>query len=73
MLQMAWLGYCIPILLILWVQTFELWSVDQDYMAHGTQGLFTQAGYNEPSQDDASQKHFGMPNSNSLQSQVLHC
>ncbi|XP_031126983.1 regulator of nonsense transcripts 1 homolog [Ipomoea triloba] len=45
--------------------------MSQDYMAHGTQGLFTQAGYNEPSQDDASQKHFGMPNSTPLQSQSL--
>lgn len=42
----------------------------QDYMTHGSQGLFTQAGYNDPSQDDGSQNHFGMSNVNSLQSQV---
>lgn len=41
----------------------------QDYMAHGSQGLFTQAGYNNPSQDDGPQNHFGMSNA-SLQSQV---
>ncbi|RAL50676.1 hypothetical protein DM860_015823 [Cuscuta australis] len=45
--------------------------MSQDYMAHGAYGLFTQAGYNEHSQDDASQKHFGMPNSNPLQSQSV--
>ncbi|OIT06211.1 PREDICTED: regulator of nonsense transcripts 1 homolog [Nicotiana attenuata] len=42
--------------------------MSQDYMAHGSQGLFTQAGYNNPSQDDGSQNHFGMSNA-SLQSQ----
>ena len=44
--------------------------VSQDYMAHGSQGLFTQVGFNDPSQDDASQSHFGIANPNSLQSQV---
>lgn len=39
-------------------------------MAHGSQGLFTQVGFNDPSQDDASQNHFGVPNANQLQSQV---
>lgn len=43
----------------------------QDYMAHGSQGLFTQVGFNDPSQDDAAQNHFGMGNANQLQSQVL--
>ncbi|KAH0644051.1 hypothetical protein KY289_035025 [Solanum tuberosum] len=43
--------------------------MSQDYMSHGSQGLFTQAGYNDPSQDDGSQNHFGMSNVNSLQSQ----
>nr|KJB25398.1 hypothetical protein B456_004G189700 [Gossypium raimondii] len=42
----------------------------QDYMNHGSQGLFTQAGFNDPSQDDASQSHFGAANPNQLQSQV---
>lgn len=42
----------------------------QDYMAHGSQGLFTQAGYNDPSQEDSPQNHFGMSNANPLQSQV---
>lgn len=39
-------------------------------MAHGSQALFTQAGFNDPSQDDASQNHFGVANANALQSQV---
>ncbi|MBA0796602.1 hypothetical protein Gohar_007361, partial [Gossypium harknessii] len=39
----------------------------QDYMNHGSQGLFTQAGFNDPSQDDASQSHFGAANPNQLQ------
>jgi len=43
----------------------------QDYMAHGSQGLFTQVGFNDPSQDDASQSHFGITNPNQLQSQVF--
>lgn len=40
-------------------------------MAHGSQGLFTQVGFNEPTQDDASQSHFGVANPNALQSQVF--
>jgi len=47
--------------------------ISQDYMAHGSQGLFTQVGFNEPSQEDASQGHFGVANANPLQSQVLYC
>ncbi|KAH1106501.1 hypothetical protein J1N35_010269 [Gossypium stocksii] len=43
----------------------------QDYMNHGSQGLFTQAGFNDPSQDDASQSHFGAANPNQLHSQGL--
>lgn len=39
-------------------------------MAHGSQGLFTQAPFNDQSQDDASQNHFGVANANPLQSQV---
>lgn len=42
----------------------------QDYIAHGSQALFTQAGFNDPSQEDASQSHFGIANANALQSQV---
>lgn len=45
--------------------------MSQDYMTHGSQGLFTQVGFNDPSQDDASQSHFGVTNSNQLQSQGL--
>ncbi|GAV89382.1 UPF1_Zn_bind domain-containing protein/AAA_11 domain-containing protein/AAA_12 domain-containing protein [Cephalotus follicularis] len=45
--------------------------MSQDYMAHGSQGLFTQVGFNDPSQDDASQNHFGVANPNPLQSQGL--
>lgn len=40
-------------------------------MPHGSQGLFTQAGFNGPSQDESSQSHFGMAGAGSLQSQVL--
>ncbi|XP_059643144.1 regulator of nonsense transcripts 1 homolog [Cornus florida] len=45
--------------------------MSQDYMAHGSQGLFTQVGFNDPSQDDTSQSHFGVTNANPLQSQGL--
>ncbi|XP_059441222.1 regulator of nonsense transcripts 1 homolog isoform X2 [Corylus avellana] len=45
--------------------------MSQDYMPHGSQGLFTQVGFNDPSQDDASQSHFGVANANSLQSQGM--
>ncbi|XP_011032015.1 PREDICTED: regulator of nonsense transcripts 1 homolog [Populus euphratica] len=45
--------------------------MSQDYMAHGSQGLFTQVGFNDPSQDDASQSQFGIANPNQLQSQGL--
>ncbi|KAH0649614.1 hypothetical protein KY285_034862 [Solanum tuberosum] len=45
--------------------------MSQDYMAHGSQGLFTQAGYSDPSQEDSPQNHFGMSNANPLQSQSL--
>ncbi|KAA8522108.1 hypothetical protein F0562_012578 [Nyssa sinensis] len=44
--------------------------MSQDYMAHGSQGLFTQVGFNDPSQDEASQSHFSVANANQLQSQV---
>ncbi|KAI5327829.1 hypothetical protein L3X38_027225 [Prunus dulcis] len=43
--------------------------MSQDYMPHGSQGLFTQVGFNDPSQDDASQNHYGVANANQLQSQ----
>ncbi|KAF9685485.1 hypothetical protein SADUNF_Sadunf03G0059400 [Salix dunnii] len=45
--------------------------MSQDYMAHGSQGLFTQVGFNDPSQDDASQSQFSIANPNQLQSQGL--
>ncbi|KAK3016761.1 hypothetical protein RJ639_006434 [Escallonia herrerae] len=46
--------------------------MSQDYMAHGgSQGLFTQVGFNDPSQEDASQNHFGVANAHPLQSQGL--
>ncbi|KAK4489187.1 hypothetical protein RD792_004981 [Penstemon davidsonii] len=44
--------------------------MSQDYMAHGSQGLFTQA-FNGQSQDDASQNHFGLASAGPLQSQSL--
>eukprot|EP00252_Welwitschia_mirabilis_P000533 TRINITY_DN10503_c0_g1_i5.p1 TRINITY_DN10503_c0_g1~~TRINITY_DN10503_c0_g1_i5.p1 ORF type:complete len:1206 (+),score=237.50 TRINITY_DN10503_c0_g1_i5:291-3908(+) len=31
-----------------------------DYMAHGSQGLFTQVGFNDRTQDEPSQTHFGL-------------
>lgn len=43
--------------------------ISQDYMQHGSQGLFTQAGFNNPSQDEPSQSNFGGPGP--LQSQGL--
>ncbi|TQD73599.1 hypothetical protein C1H46_040880 [Malus baccata] len=43
--------------------------MSQDYMPHGSQGLFTQVGFNDPSQDEASQNHYGVANANQLQSQ----
>lgn len=42
----------------------------QDYMGHGSQGLFTQVGFTDPLQDDATQSHFSVANANPLQSQV---
>ncbi|KAG7952426.1 hypothetical protein I3843_12G058400 [Carya illinoinensis] len=45
--------------------------MSQDYMSHGSQGLFTQVGFSDPSQDDASQSHFSVANTNPLQSQGL--
>ncbi|XP_057520629.1 regulator of nonsense transcripts 1 homolog isoform X2 [Amaranthus tricolor] len=45
--------------------------MSQDYMAHGSQGLFTQVGINDPSQDDDSLAHFGAGNANPLRSQGL--
>lgn len=41
----------------------------QEYMAQGGQGLFTQAGFIDSSQDDGQQNPFGVNNPN-LQSQV---
>ncbi|KAL2545372.1 Regulator of nonsense transcripts 1-like protein [Forsythia ovata] len=45
--------------------------MSQEYMAHGSQGLFTQAAFKDPSQDDSSQNHFGVANANPLESQSL--
>ncbi|XP_020703391.1 regulator of nonsense transcripts 1 homolog isoform X2 [Dendrobium catenatum] len=42
--------------------------ISQDYMTHGSPGLFTQAGFNDSSQE-SSQSHFGGPGP--LQSQGL--
>uniref|UniRef100_A0A453BGB3 Uncharacterized protein n=1 Tax=Aegilops tauschii subsp. strangulata TaxID=200361 RepID=A0A453BGB3_AEGTS len=46
--------------------------VSQDHMAHGSHGMFTQAGYNDPSQDESSQMHYGMGAPGHLQSQVVY-
>ncbi|KAK8460466.1 hypothetical protein SEVIR_2G333600v4 [Setaria viridis] len=45
--------------------------VSQDHMAHGSHGMFTQAGYNDPSQDESSQMHYGMASAGPLQSQSM--
>ncbi|CAI9784992.1 unnamed protein product [Fraxinus pennsylvanica] len=45
--------------------------MSQEYMAHGSQGLFTQAAFKDPSQDDSSQNHFGVVNANPLEPQSL--
>ncbi|XP_031098417.1 regulator of nonsense transcripts 1 homolog [Ipomoea triloba] len=45
--------------------------MSQEYMAHGSQDLFTQAGYNDLARDDASQNHFGMSNASTLHSQGI--
>ncbi|XP_044504127.1 regulator of nonsense transcripts 1 homolog isoform X4 [Mangifera indica] len=44
-----------------------------DFMSQGSQGLFTQVGFNDPTQDDAlqTQSHFSVTNPNQLQSQGL--
>ncbi|KAK9716247.1 hypothetical protein RND81_06G221000 [Saponaria officinalis] len=45
--------------------------MSQDYMSHGSQGLFTQVGFNDPSQEESSPGHFGVGNANHLQSQAV--
>jgi len=45
--------------------------VSQDHMAHGSHGMFTQAGYNDPSQDESSQMHYGRASAGPLQSQNM--
>lgn len=40
-------------------------------MPHGSQGLFTQAGFNDPSQEDSSQTRFSVAGPGPLQSQVI--
>ncbi|PWA91994.1 regulator of nonsense transcripts 1 [Artemisia annua] len=45
--------------------------MSQDYMGHNSQGLFTQVGFNDPSQDDASQTQFGVAHADSLQTQNM--
>lgn len=39
-------------------------------MGQGSQGLFTQVGFSDPSHEDGPQGHFGVANANPLQSQV---
>ncbi|KAI3756474.1 hypothetical protein L1987_56295 [Smallanthus sonchifolius] len=43
--------------------------MSQDYMGHGSQGLFTQVGFKDPSQDDSSHAHFSADPTTSLQTQ----
>ncbi|KAI3703427.1 hypothetical protein L1987_73495 [Smallanthus sonchifolius] len=44
--------------------------MSQDYMGHGSHGLFTQVGFKDTSHDDSSQSHFGAATTTSLQTQV---
>ncbi|GAB2296615.1 Regulator of nonsense transcripts 1-like protein [Dionaea muscipula] len=46
--------------------------MSQDYIAHGSQGLFTQVAFTDPSQEDTLQGHFGIGNASQLQSQGLY-
>jgi len=48
-------------------------SITQDYIGHGSQGLFTQVGFKDASQEETSQGHFGVANADPLQSQVFYC
>ncbi|KAL3817946.1 hypothetical protein ACJIZ3_003851 [Penstemon smallii] len=43
--------------------------LSQEYMGHGSHGLFTQAAFSDQIQDDASQNHFGLASAGPLQSQ----
>ncbi|XP_010518678.1 PREDICTED: regulator of nonsense transcripts 1 homolog isoform X2 [Tarenaya hassleriana] len=43
--------------------------MSQEYMAHGSQGLFTQAGFPNASQDNVQQNQYGVSNPSHLQSQ----
>uniref|UniRef100_A0A7N0UV73 Regulator of nonsense transcripts 1-like protein n=1 Tax=Kalanchoe fedtschenkoi TaxID=63787 RepID=A0A7N0UV73_KALFE len=45
--------------------------MSQDYMPHGSQGMFTQAGFADPTEEEASQNHFGVTNANPLQTQGM--
>ncbi|KAJ8755110.1 hypothetical protein K2173_018908 [Erythroxylum novogranatense] len=45
--------------------------ISQDYMTNGSEGLFTQVGFNEPSHGNATQGQFDLDNINPLQSQGL--
>nr|GEX86315.1 regulator of nonsense transcripts 1 homolog [Tanacetum cinerariifolium] len=45
--------------------------MSQDYMGHGSQGLFTQVGFKDPSQDESSQSHYSGAAATSLNTQVV--
>jgi hypothetical protein len=62
----------VSLVLLIWLYTYapKLVFLIQDHMAHGSHAMFTQAGYNDPSQDESSHMHFGMAPPGALQSQV---
>ena len=54
------------------LSALSLFCMIQDHMAHGSHGMFTQAGYNDQSQDESSQMHYGLGAPGHLQSQVVY-
>ncbi|GAY49723.1 hypothetical protein CUMW_121290 [Citrus unshiu] len=50
---------------------FSVGSLSQDFLGDDFKSQGSHAGYNEPTQDDASQSHFGVVNPNALQTQGM--
>lgn len=70
-LHMSFFGsVLLPLFIYFYYPVLIFHSVVLQDMTHGSPGLFTQVGFNDPSQDDPSQSHFGLANANTLQSQV---
>jgi hypothetical protein len=60
------------VLLLLYTYAPKLACIVQDHMTRGSHPMFTQAGYNDPSQDESSQMQYGMAPPGALQSQVTY-